>query len=114
MATAEQLRCLALTRAGAIEAPHADRTAFRVARSFATLAPDGAIIKFGSAPDKPALKRQIQPPICVPLPNISGARSWTIVGGDASASSELRGAPKFAWRHALPRTRRTKQREKTG
>ena len=41
MATADDLRRIALSLEGTVEAPHMNRTAFKVARIYATLPPDG-------------------------------------------------------------------------
>jgi hypothetical protein len=43
MATARDLRRIALSLEGTTEAPHFDRTAFKVSRIYATLAADAAL-----------------------------------------------------------------------
>jgi hypothetical protein len=52
MATAKDLRRIALSLTGTMEAPHFDRTAFRVARIYATLAADGRTANLMFAPDE--------------------------------------------------------------
>ena len=114
MATAEEFRRLALALEGTTEAPHVDRTAFRVARIFATLAPDGTTANLRLPPDEQELKCLLQPGAFAPVTNRWGAQGWTTIRLDAIALPELKGALELAWRHAQPRGRRTKQRETTG
>lgn len=114
MATAEELRRLALALEGTTEAPHVDRRAFRVARIFATLAPDGTTANLRLAPNEQDLKCLLQPAAFAPVPNRWGAQGWTTVRLEAIALPDLRGALELAWRHAKPRGRRTKRREKAG
>jgi hypothetical protein len=114
MATAEEFRRLALALEGASEAPHVDRTAFRVARIFATLAPDGATANLKLTPDEQELKCLLQPAAFARVPNRWGAQGWTTIRLDAIGVPELQGALELAWRNAQPRGRRTKQRETTG
>jgi hypothetical protein len=56
MATAKDLRRIALSLTGTMEAPHFDRTAFRVARIYATLAADGRTANLMFAPDEQEFK----------------------------------------------------------
>ncbi len=114
MVTAEEFRRLALALEGTMEAPHLDRTAFRVARIFATLAPDGATANLRLAPDEQELKCLLQPAAFAPVRNRWGAQGWTTVRLDAIGLPELRDALEEAWRHAQPRGRRKKRREATG
>jgi hypothetical protein len=46
VATAAQFRRVARSLEGTTEAPHVDRTAFKVARTYATLAADGRTVNF--------------------------------------------------------------------
>jgi hypothetical protein len=114
MVTAQEFRLLALALEGTTEAPHVDRTAFRVARIFATLAPDGATGNLRIAPDEQELKCLLQPAAFAPVPNRWGAQGWTTVRLGAIGLPELRDALEQAWRHAQPRGRRKKQPETTG
>ena len=52
MATASDLRCIALSLEGTIEAPHFDRAAFKVIRNYVTLAGDGLTANFKFTPDE--------------------------------------------------------------
>ena len=109
MATAEEFRRLALALEGTTEAPHVDRTAFRVARIFATLAPDDATGNLKLEPDEQELKCLLQPAAFAPVPNRWSAQGWTTIRLDAIALPELQGALELAWRHAQPRGRSKKQ-----
>ena len=52
MATARDLRRIALSLDGTVEAPHFDRTAFKVKRIYATLAADGLTANLMLTPDE--------------------------------------------------------------
>jgi hypothetical protein len=61
MATAKDFRRVAMSLEGTTEAPHFDRTAFKVKRIYATLAADGKTANFMFAPDEQALKCELAP-----------------------------------------------------
>ena len=52
MATARDLRGIALALEGTSEAPHFDRAAFKVKRIYVTLAADGRSANFKFTPDE--------------------------------------------------------------
>jgi hypothetical protein len=54
VATAKDFRRVAMSLDGTTEAPHFDRTAFKVKRIYATLAGDGKTANFMFAPDEQA------------------------------------------------------------
>ena len=111
MATADDLRRLALSLDGATSATHFDRTAFKVARSFATLAADGLTANVKLTPDEQQLKCLTSPEAFAPVPNAWGAQGWTTVTLARLSPDELDAALKLAWQHALPRPKtRTKRR----
>ncbi len=56
MATGKDLRRLALALEGTSEAPHFDRTAFKVARTYVTLSSDGRSANFKFTPDEQEFK----------------------------------------------------------
>jgi len=56
MSTPEDFRQVALSLEGTTEAPHFERTAFKVARIYATLAADGLTANLKFAPDEQELK----------------------------------------------------------
>lgn len=77
MATAKDLRRIALSLTGTMEAPHFDRTAFRVARIYATLAADGRTANLMFAPDEQEFKCMMAPEAFAPVPNAWGKRGAT-------------------------------------
>jgi hypothetical protein len=103
MATAKDLRRLALSLEGTTEAPHFDRTAFKVRRIYATLAADGRSANLMLTPDEQALKCEVAPEAFSRIPNAWGARGATTVTLSAVTSAELRNAIEAAWRHAVPK-----------
>jgi hypothetical protein len=104
MASAKDFRNIALTLAGTIEAPHFDRTAFKVRRIYATLAADGKTANLMYSPEEQALKCAVAPDAFAALPNAWGARGVTAVRLSALTVTELRNALETAWQHA--RTKR--------
>jgi hypothetical protein len=102
MSTATDLRRIALSLAGTTEAPHFDRTAFKVARIYATLAPDKRTANFKFAPDEQALKCTVAPDAFTPIANAWGRQGWTTAALARLTALELRDALEMAWRHAQP------------
>ena len=109
MATADDLRRLALSLEGALAAPHFDRTAFKVARIFATLAPDGLAANLKLTPEEQEFQCLLLPEAFAPVPNAWGAQGWTTVTLAGVNEAELQAALELAWRHALPRPKSRKR-----
>jgi hypothetical protein len=105
MATAKDLRRIALSLEGTTEAPHFDRTAFKVRRIYATLAADGLTANLMLTPDEQALKCLVVPEAFSPVPNAWGARGATTAKLSALTISELRNALVAAWQHAVTKKR---------
>ena len=103
MATAADLRRLALSLEGTSEAPHFDRKAFKVARIYATLAADGSTANFKFAPDEQELKCTVAPDAFARIPNAWGRQGWTTASLAKLTVPELQKAVEMAWRHALPK-----------
>jgi hypothetical protein len=110
MATAADLKRIAMSLEGTVEAPHFDRTAFRVKRIYATLALDKKTANLMLKPDEQEFKCMLAPEAFAPVPNAwgrNGATTVTLANVDAS---ELRAALEMAWAHAVatkpPRRRR--------
>jgi hypothetical protein len=103
MATGEDLRRAALALAGTTEAPHFDRMAFKVARTYVTLAADGRTANFKFTPDEQEFKCMLAPNAFSPVPNAWGRQGWTTAVLGALSGDELAAALEIAWRHALPR-----------
>jgi hypothetical protein len=101
MATAKDLRRIALSLDGTTEAPHFDRTAFKVRRICATLATDGKSTNLMLAPDEQAFKCEVAPGAFSKIPNAWGARGATTVKLSAVAADELRNTLMMAWQHAI-------------
>ena len=111
MTTADDVRRIALSLDGTTEAPHFDRTAFKVARIYATLAADGRSVNLKFTPDQQALKCTVAPNAFAAIPNAWGQQGWTTAQLSALTNEELENALQLAWRHAQPR--RTKRKTAT-
>jgi hypothetical protein len=103
MATAKDLRRIALSLEGTTEAPHFDRAAFKVARIYVTLAADGRTANFKLTPDEQEFKCMLAPEAFAPVPNAWGKQGWTTARLSALSSADLRAALEMAWEHAVPR-----------
>jgi len=110
MSSAAEFRRLALSLEGTTEAPHFDRTAFKVARIYATLAADGRTANFKFAPVEQELKCLVAPEAFAPIPNAWGKQGWTTATLAKLSIPELRNALEMAWRHAHPKRRATPQK----
>lgn len=103
MATASDLRRLALALEGTSAAPHFDRTAFKVARTYVTLAADGKTANFKFTPDEQELKCTVAADAFAPVPNAWGKKGWTTATLAKLKVAELKAALEMAHRHALPK-----------
>jgi hypothetical protein len=106
VATSGDLRRIALSLAGTTEAPHFDRTAFKVARIYATLAADGLTANVKFTPDEQELKCLTAPDAFAPVANAWGSQGWTTATLDALSLAELTNALETAWQHAVKKNRR--------
>ena len=109
MATARDLRRLALALDGTTEAPHFDRIAFKVARIYVTLAPDRLTANFKFAPDEQALKCSVAGDAFEPVPNAWGKQGWTTAKLAMLSVAELKAALAIAWQHALPKKKKARK-----
>jgi hypothetical protein len=105
MATARDLRRIALSLEGTTEAPHFDRAAFKVARIYVTLAADGRTANLKLSPEEQEFKCLLAPSAFAPVPNAWGKQGWTTLSLAALGVAELRNALETAWQHALPKKR---------
>ena len=103
MATASDLRRMALKLEGTTEAPHFDRAAFKVARIYVTLAADGRTANFKFTPDEQEFKCMLAPKAFAPVPNAWGKQGWTTATLSALSAADLKSALETAWAHALPK-----------
>ena len=106
MATAKDLRRLALALEGTSEAPHFDRAAFKVTRIYVTLAADGLTANFKFTPDEQEFKCMMAPEAFAPVPNAWGRQGWTTATLSKLSLPELKNALETAWLHAVPKKRR--------
>jgi hypothetical protein len=103
MATAKDLRRLALALEGTTEAPHFDRTAFKVARIYVTLAADGRSANFMFTPDEQEFKCMMAPEAFAPVANAWGKKGATTGTLSKLSLSELKSALEMAHAHAVKR-----------
>jgi hypothetical protein len=106
MATAKDLRRLAMALEGTSEAPHFDRAAFKVARIYVTLAADGRSANFRFTPDEQGFKCMMAPEAFAPLPNAWGRQGWTVATLSALSTADLKSALETAWQHATTKKRK--------
>lgn len=109
MATGKDLHRMALALEGTVAAPHFDRTAFKVARTYVTLSGDALTANFKFTPDEQELKCLTAPEAFAPVPNKWGEQGWTTATLAKLSTAELKAALATAWAHALP-TRKAKRR----
>jgi hypothetical protein len=100
MATAADLRRMALALEGTTEAPHFDRTAFRTRRIYVTLAADGATANVMFTPEQQSFKCMMLPEVFFPVPNAWGARGATTCTLARASEAELADALRLAWGNA--------------
>lgn len=103
MATANDLRRIALALPGTVEAPHFDRAAFKVARIYVTLAADGRSANFKFAADEQELKCTVAPDAFAPVPGGWGRMGYTTGILAKLKAAELKAALEMAYAHALPK-----------
>lgn len=108
MATAAQLRRIALALDGAVEFPHFDRAAFKTRRIFVTLAPDGKTANLMYSPEDQALKCTVQPEAFAPMAGGWGRMGVTTVRLAKVSVAELEAAVRLAWEKASGRPVRRK------
>ncbi len=106
MASAADLRTIALALPGTTEAPHFDRAAFRVDRIYVTLAADGRTANFKFTPDEQEFKCQLAPEVFAPIGNAWGRQGWTTAELSAASEDDLRAALEMAYAHAVGTARR--------
>ena len=103
MASAGDLRRLALALDGTVEAPHFDRAAFKVRRTYVTLAADGKTANFKFLPGDQEFKCMMASEAFNAVAGGWGKQGWTTATLAKLGVAELRQALETAWRHALPK-----------
>lgn len=99
MATAADVRKLALSLEGTTEHPHFERAAFKVRRIYATLAGDGKSFNLKLTPEEQEFKTMLAPEVFTPIPNKWGTSGWTTVDLKVIGKAELKAALEMAWEH---------------
>jgi hypothetical protein len=113
MASGKDLRRLALALEGTIEYPHFDRAAFKVDRTYVTLAPDGKSANFKFASDEQQLKCTVAPDSFEAIPNGWGRMGWTTATLSALSIAELRAALATSHAHAVKKKPARRSRRAT-
>ena len=99
MTSASDLTEIALGLAGTIAAPHFDRIAFKVRRTYATLAADGLSANLKLTPDEQEFKVMLAPEAFAPVAGAWGRQGWTAVTLANVERDELAAVLDMAWRH---------------
>jgi len=110
VATAKDLRRLALSLEGTTEAPHFDRAAFKAVRIYVTLAGDGKTANFKFAPDEQEFKCMMAPEAFAAIPNAWGKQGWTTTTLSKLSVAELRAALAIAYAHGAAKTKAKRRR----
>jgi YjbR len=106
MATADDLRRLALALPGTSEAPHFDRIAFKAVRIYATLAPDQLSANLKFTPEEQEFKCLLASEAFSPIANAWGRQGWTMARLSALSEDELQAALAMAWLHGSAKKKR--------
>lgn len=101
MADSESFARIALALPDATSGPHFDRTAFKVKRTFATLAADGLSANLKFTPDEQEFKCQIAPDIFEAIDNGWGRQGWTTMWLRAASEDDVAAALAMAHVHAV-------------
>jgi hypothetical protein len=99
MTNASDFTEIALGLDGTTTAPHFDRTAFKVRRTYATLAADRLSANLKLTPDEQEFKVMLAPEAFAPVAGGWGRQGWTVVTFAALGRDELAAALEMAWRH---------------
>ncbi len=103
MATAADLRRIALSLAGTVEYPHFDKRAFKVKRTYVTLAADGKSANFKFTADEQQMKCMLLPEAFAPVPGGWGRMGWTTAILPALTRADLKAALEIAHASAIAR-----------
>jgi len=101
--TADDIRAVALSLPEAVEAPHFDRTSFRVrGKIFCTLTPDGERVMVKLPLEIKAAVREAHPNAFLPLPGAWGRGGSTLLTAAATPDDVLADLIRLAWRAVAP------------
>ena len=101
MASASDLRRIAISLDGTTESPHFDRAAFKVRRIYVTLAADGKTANLKFTPEEQEFKCMLAPRAFAPVAGGWGRQGWTTATLSEMSLAELRQALDVAWRRAV-------------
>ena len=109
MANARDFERIARALAGTTSAPHFDRVACKVARTYATLSADRLSANLKLPFGEQQLKCLTAPDAFRPVAGAWGEQGWTTVTFAALSTEELASALDSAWRLAQPMKRMRKR-----
>lgn len=109
MSNGHDLRRIALSLEGTVEAPHMERTAFKVARIYATLPPDGRTANLKLSLDEQEFRCARAPAAYAPVAGGWGRMGYTTLTLAALSEEELREVLTIAWRMAQPAPRKRRR-----
>lgn len=101
MVDSQDFARIALALPGATSAPHFDRTAFKVKRTFATLAADGLSANLKFTPDEQEFKCQLAPEVFRAIDNGWGRQGWTTMWLARATKEDVAAALAMAHVHAV-------------
>lgn len=106
MVSSQSFARIALALPGATSAPHFDRTAFKVKRTFATLAADGRSANLKLTPDEQEFKCQLAPEVFEAIDNGWGRQGWTTMWLTKATEDDVVAALEMAHVHAVGAARK--------
>ena len=101
MASSDDFTSIAMALPGTVSAPHFERTAFKVKRTFATLAADGRSANLKFTLDEQEFKCLVAPEVFAALDNGWGGQGWTMLNIEAADADEIASALAMAHEHAV-------------
>ncbi|MCX7340610.1 MAG: MmcQ/YjbR family DNA-binding protein [Hyphomicrobiales bacterium] len=104
MVDAADFQRLALGFKGTTVEPHRDRTAFRVVRTYASLAPDGVTANLKLTPDEQSFTCLLAPDAFSPVCGGWGKQGWTTARLGKLTEEELAAALLLAWQSGRLKT----------
>lgn len=108
MADSESFARIALALPDATSTPHFDRTAFKVKRTFATLAADGLSANLKFTPDEQEFKCQLAPEVFKAIDNGWGRQGWTTIWLAKATDEDVAAALEMAHAHAVGPTKKAR------
>lgn len=101
MASTESFVRIAMALPGTVSAPHFDRTAFKVKRTFATLAADGMSANLKFTPEEQEFKCMVAPELFQAIDNGWGRQGWTTILIAPASEADIAAALAIAHAHAV-------------